>query len=604
MMNPAKRLEQLQKRFGAKSVEESIAKMARSEALRRAGIEDIDLLLALCDSTDEPTLEQEAALNRYLAAYAAATVRRTAVPRIAPRAGQKGPNRSKRLGSGLPLEIHLRSEKARRSFRVFLEQAWPVLEPNTPFVPGIHIDAVCKHLQAIADGRIKNLIINMPPGHAKSLQVAVFWPAWIWIDHPGLRWLFASHKADLAIRDSVKCRRLIESGWYQKRWGDRFKLRGDQNEKARFENTATGYRLVTTVGAGTGERADIVVVDDPTSVDQAESDVERKTANEWWNGTMSTRLNDFKTGHLVVVQQRLHEDDLTGNLLEKGGYELLMLPEEYEPDRACRTSIGWRDPRTTPGELLWPEKNGPAEVEQLKHDLGSYRYAGQYQQRPSPAGGGIFKRWWWRYWKPKVMNLGPVTVKLADGGTLQINPVDLPDEFDETIQSWDMAFKDLKDSDYVAGGVWASKGPNRYLLDQRRERLGFPGSVAAVEAMTLKYPKATAKLVEDKANGPAVIATLKTKIGGLIAVNPEGGKIARANAVSPLVESGNVFLPHPAIAPWVDAYIEELAIFPAGRNDDQVDQTTQALLRIRTRPPMRPQPSYNPPYFNEYSWMA
>ena len=538
MMNPVKRLEQLEKRLEARSVEESIAKMARSEALRSMDLGDIDLFLKWHGDTADPTLEQEAAINRYLAAYRAAIARITAAPRAAPTAGQKGPNRSKQARCGLPGEIHLRSEKARRSFREFVEQAWPILEPATAFVPGIHVDAACQHLLAVAEGRIKNLIINMPPGHAKSLLVAVFWPVWIWIDHSEARFIFASHNMDLAIRDSLKCRRLIESLWYQERWGDRFRLRDDQNEKARFENTATGYRLVTSVGAGTGERADIVVVDDPTSVDQAESDVQRKTANEWWSGTMSTRLNDPKTGHLVVVQQRLHEDDLTGHLLEKGGYELLVLPEEYEPDGARPTSIGWRDPRTTPGELLWPEKNGPAEIERFKRDLGSYRSAGQYQQRPSPAGGGIFKRCWFRYWKPKFMELPPVLVKGPDGEFFKVIAVHLPDDFDEQLQSWDMSFKDAKDSDYVAGGVWASKGPNRYLLYQVHARLSFPETLKAVRELTAKYPRAVTKLIEDKANGSAVIATLRQEISGLIAVNPEGGKMARAQAISACVEGG------------------------------------------------------------------
>jgi hypothetical protein len=179
-------------------------------------------------------------------------------------------------------------------------------------------------------------------------------------------------------------------------------MRGDQNQKQRFENTSTGCRVVTPVGTGTGERGDIVVVDDPTSVDQAESDTERKAANEWWSGTMSTRVNDLRAGHRVVIQQRLHEDDLTGYLLERGGYELLMLAEEFEPERACSTSIGWNDLRTEAGQLLWPERIGNQELETIKRDLGSYRYAGQYQQRPSPAGGGIYKRWWWRYWKPRA----------------------------------------------------------------------------------------------------------------------------------------------------------------------------------------------------------
>jgi predicted phage terminase large subunit-like protein len=534
-------------------------------------------------------------------------VRVTTVPHAARTAGQKVPNRSKRLGSGLPGEIHLKAEKARRSLREFVEQAWPVLEPSTPFVPGIHVDAVCAHLQAITEGRLKNLIINMPPGHAKSLQVAVFWPAWVWIDRPDLRWLFASHKMDLGIRDSVKCRTLIESPWYHRRWGDRYKLSDDQNEKARFENTSRGYRIVTSVGSGTGERADIVVVDDPTSVDQAESDVERKGANDWWNGTMSTRLNDPKTGHLVVVQQRLHEDDLTGNLLEKGGYELLMLPEEYEPEGAQPNSIGWCDPRTAPGELLWPEKIGTAEVEHIKRALGSYRYAGQYQQRPSPAGGGIFMRCRFRYWKPKFMGVPPVQVKGPGGEIITIMAVDLPDDFDEVVQSWDMSFKDSKDSDYVAGGVWASKGPNRYLLDQIHGRLSFPETLQAVRDLTAKYPKAVAKFIEDKANGSAVIATLRQEIPGLIPVNPEGGKISRAQAVSAYVEGGNVYLPHPSLVSWVDGFIGECAAFPNGRYDDQVDQMTQALLRIQTRPRGRSKPTYTddrPSFSGREAWMG
>jgi hypothetical protein len=268
-------------------------------------------------------------------------------------------------------------------------QAWPILEPATEFVPGFHIDAICDHLQAVTQGHIANLIINVPPGHAKSLLIAVFWPAWTWIDHPQSRWLFSSYREPLAIRDSVKCRRLIESDWYQQLWSDRYQLAGDQNQKNRFENDRTGYRVVVPMSAGTGERGDYVVVDDPHSVDQAASDAERTRAVDWWNGSMSTRLNDFSNGHKIVIQQRLHEADLTGDLLTRGGYEHLCLPAEFEPDRQCHTSIGWKDPRTTAGELLWPQRIDAAALEALKITLGSYRYAGQYQQRPAPAEGGM-----------------------------------------------------------------------------------------------------------------------------------------------------------------------------------------------------------------------
>jgi predicted phage terminase large subunit-like protein len=472
------------------------------------------------------------------------------------------------------------------NFEQFVKQAWHVLEPGTPFVDGIHVHAICEHLQAMIEGRITHLVINIPPGFAKSLITAVFFPAWVWIKRPEYRFLFSSYKAEYATRDSVKCRNLIQSNWYQERWADRFQLKGDQNEKTKFENDHTGYRETTSVGTGTGARAMLVCVDDPTSVDQAASDAERIRANNWWTGTMTTRLNDLKTGHLLLIQQRLHEEDTTAVCLEQGGYQHLYLPNEFEIDRACVTHTKdgvelWRDPRIKEGELLWPTKVGPEEVAMLKRKLGSYGYSGQYQQRPSPAGGGIFQKHWWRFWTYKTINAPPVIIRLPDGKILKIPAVILPDKFDSQLQSWDMAFKDLATSDYVAGGVWGAKGADRYLLDQVRERMSFPETVAAVKKMNKKWLEAQLKLIEDKANGPAVIQALRHEISGLVGVNPDGGKIARAQAVSPQVESGNVFLPHPAIAPWVEAFIEECSAFPYGKYDDQVDQMTQALNRMR-----------------------
>jgi predicted phage terminase large subunit-like protein len=474
----------------------------------------------------------------------------------------------------------VKAEKARRRLYEFVVQAWHVLEPSTPFRDGLHVGAICEHVQAVTEGRLQHLIINVPPGHAKSLLAAVFWPAWVWISHPETRWLFSSYREPLDTRDSVRCRRLIESGWYQERWGDRFQLAADQNEKNRFENTESGYRIVVPKGSGTGERGDYVVVDDPHSVDQAESDGERQGAIEWWNGSMSTRLNDLSTGHKVVIQQRLHEADLTGDLLEKGGYELLCLPAEFDVERRCTTAIGWTDPRQESGELLWPEMLTRDVLQHQKVTLGSYRYAGQYQQRPSPAEGGIFKRGWWGYWRPADRELPPVQVRMPDGAMRTIVPVPLPERFDQVIQSWDLSFKGGTTSDFIAGGVWGARKADRYLLDQRRDRLNMPQTVEAIRALSAKWPEAALKLVEDKANGPAVVAFLQHELSGLVAVNPEGGKLARAQAVSPQVESGNVYLPHPAMAPWVEGFIEECAAFPNGRHDDQVDQMTQALNRL------------------------
>jgi predicted phage terminase large subunit-like protein len=471
---------------------------------------------------------------------------------------------------GLSDEID--AELAARTLHEFVLQAWPIVEPSTPFVPGWHIDAIIDHLEAVSHGHIRNLLINVPPRHMKSLLVSVFWPAWEWLRWPQRRWLFSSYAASLSIRDSVKCRRLIESSWYRGRWSKIFALTSDQNTKGRFDNNRSGYRLSTSVGGtATGEGGDRVVCDDPHNVQDAESDTLRKTAVDWWDVVMSTRVNDPRTAARVVVMQRCHQQDLSGHLLEQGGFEHLCLPAEYEgPGRA--TSIGWSDPRTERGELLWPERFGSEEIHSLKRSLGSYATAGQLQQRPSPSGGGIIKRHWFRYFQPTGMNLPPVVVPMPNGTQLSILAIEAPHRVDQQIQSWDCSFKDLQTSDYVVGQVWARVGSMYLLGDQVRARM-------AVRELSAKWPQSLAKLIEDKANGSAVIQMLTHEIPGILPVNPEGGKVSRAAAISPLIEAGNVYLPHPLWAPWVNDFIEECAAFPNGAHDDQVDAMTQAILR-------------------------
>src|SRR5579864_9426062 len=471
--------------------------------------------------------------------------------------------------------VKLDRELAARSLREFVGQAWHVLEPETPFVPGFHIDALCDHLEAVTRGDIRNLLINIPPRHMKSLLVSVFWPAWEWTRWPERRWLYSSYAATLSIRDSINCRRLIESPWYQARWGHVYALTGDQNAKTRFDNNRSGYRLSTSVGGSvTGEGGDRIVCDDPHKVDEVESDAVRKATIDWWDMVMSTRVNDPRTTAMVVVMQRCHQQDLSGHLLEQGGWEHLCLPAEYEDNRR-KTMIGFSDPRTTIGELLWKERYGTPEIEDLKRRLGSYAAAGQLQQRPSPLGGGIFKRHWWRYWQPPGANLPPVVVQLPDGSYQSIHAVYRPTRGVEQIESWDCSFKDLETSDFVVGQVWGRVGADFFLGDQVRDRMDCPTTVKAVRDLSDRYPGSLAKLIEDKANGSAVIQMLKHEIEGILPVNPEGGKVARAMAVSPLVEAGNVFLPHPSIAPWVNDFTEECAPFPNGAHDDQVDAMTQ-----------------------------
>ncbi len=254
------------------------------------------------------------------------------------------------------------------------------------------------------------------------------------------------------MRDSLRCRRLIQSPWYQSHFGDRFCLTGDQNEKHRFENDSRGCRIASSVGgANTGEGGDRIVCDDLHNVREGESEAIRRGVCEWWDTVMPTRLNDPKTGAKVIIMRPIHAADLAGHILEQGGYEHLRLPAEYDGARRS-TGIGWRDPREETGELLWPQQFGREQIDELKLRLGSYAAAGQLQQRPSPAEGGILKRKWWRY-----LSAQP---KLAT--------------CDEMIQSWELAFKDRANSSYVVRQVWGRWNGEMTLLDQVRRSCRFP----------------------------------------------------------------------------------------------------------------------------------
>jgi predicted phage terminase large subunit-like protein len=487
--------------------------------------------------------------------------------------------------------------KPELSLREYIQEAWSIVEPKRDFISGWHIDAIAEHLEAVSRGEIQYLIVNIPPRHAKSLSVCVFWPTWEWTWWPESRWLTSSYGQSLAIRDALKSRRIIQSPWYQERWGDVFQLTGDQNQKMRYENDRMGYRIATSVGGtGTGEGGDRIIVDDAVKAGDAHSEAKREAANTWWDQTMSTRGNDPDTSAWVVIGQRLHENDLPGYIMqrmERGeeDYELLIIPAEYEPGlymtlmnldieaNEYETSLGWSDPRSEPGELIWPERFPRSYVEKQKTKLGSMGTASQLQQHPAPAEGAIFQDQWWRFWQPAGADLPPVRLKLADGTFFEAPVVELPDSFEEKLQSWDMAFKDQKENDFVVGQVWAKKQADRYLLDQVRNRMNIVKTIKAVRDLTAAWPEAVAKLVEDKANGPAVVQLLRSEIPGLIEVTPEGSKVSRANAIVPTIESGNVYLPHPHVAPWVHDYLKEHRFFPVGANDDQVDGTTQALKR-------------------------
>lgn len=451
------------------------------------------------------------------------------------------------------------TEKAKRSLSEYIKCTWPIIEPATEYKHNWHIDAISEHLEAVTLGQIKRLLINMPPRYMKSICVSVMWPTWEWIKFPSTRWLFASYAASLSTKHSLDRRTIIQSPWYQQRFGNIYTLSDDQNIKTEYNNNKRGYMFATsTGGTATGKGGDRIVVDDPLNPKEAGSDALRNMANTFFDQTLTTRLDDKKKGAIVIVMQRLHEKDLSGHVLDQGGYVHLNLPAEASKKTMIHFPISGKTMEREQGHIIWEAREGKEELEQQKRALGSYGYAGQYQQDPSPADGGLLKRTWWKYYD-------------------EMPPLHT---FDTILISVDCSFKDLESSDFVVMQVWGRIGAKKYLLDQARKKMTFPETVKRLKALVAKWPQARAKLIEDKANGSAVIQTVKDTIDGIIPVEPQGGKIARAQAVSYTIEAGDVYLPSKEIAIWVDDFVEECAKFPKGANDDQVDAMTQALVRL------------------------
>lgn len=477
------------------------------------------------------------------------------------------------------------AQAARASLSEFVRQAWPLVEP-APLVWGWHVEAICKHLEAVARGEIRKLLINVPPGHAKSLLVAVLFPSWLWIDRPEWRSIFASYSDDLSVRDSIRCRQVIESNWYQENFAtpDGWRMRSDQNVKSYFVNTRSGFRLATSVqGRGTGDRGDLVVIDDPLKAQDAYSKAKRLEANRWLGQTMSNRFNDMQAGRMVMIMQRLHEEDPSGFVLEGGGWEHLCLPSEFDPANRSVTyhtvngvrARFWADPRTEEGELLFPQKFPKEVLQEAKapNQLGADGFAGQHQQRPTPATGGMFKRDCWRFWKPD--GAAPDHIAQRPAGCYDGPALPLP-KLVKQIVSVDATFKETQSGSFVAIHVWGkAEGSGRFLLDRIKMRMDFDSTCKALKSICARHPRARRKIIEEKANGSAILSTLGRQIPGMVGVEPEGGKEARAAATQPYQAAGNVFLPDGA--PWLDDYISEHAAFPLGKYNDDVDAQSQAL---------------------------
>jgi len=473
--------------------------------------------------------------------------------------------------SALPTKSQLSAERARRSLREYIKQAWPIVEPNTPFIPNWHIDAIADHLEACSSGKIRNLIINIPPRHGKSLLVSVFWPTWVWATNPGSRWIFASYAASLSTRDSIKCRRLIESPWYQQNFGHIYKLSGDQNLKMRFENNKEGYRIATSVGGSiTGEGGDYLVVDDPHNIKEMGSDIIREGVLEWWDSVMSTRGNNPKTVSKVLIMQRVHEKDLTGHLLARGGWDHLCLPAEYE-QTTKKTSIGFSDLRTKESELLWPDRFSRLEIEDLKRDLGSYGTSGQLQQRPTPAEGGIFKKAWIRYYKPSYF----------ENAVFLDNKIIYPSD-GVKFATVDLAVSTKESADYTVMAIWSCVDGKLMLLDLFRARMEGPDIIPTLKKFTNKYDLSFVG-IESTGFQLSIVQQARKEGIPVKELTPDRDKQSRAFAATPFMESGNFWIPE--MSTFNDFYIHELMLFPNGEHDDMVDATTYACEIARSMKP-------------------
>ncbi len=462
----------------------------------------------------------------------------------------------------------LDAELERRRLVDFVRWAWHLVDPH-PLVWGPHLDIICDGLERISRGEIRRLLINVPPRHGKTIAVSVLFPAWLWLTRPETRFLAATYHMDLALSQSARMQRLIAAPEFQERYPDAVRLLEDQTARGRFETTAGGARVTTSVGgAATGEGGDILIVDDPLKIDDAHSDAQRAGTVEWFEQTFMSRRNTRRSA-VIVIGQRLHEHDLFGHLLNRGGWEHICLPAGFDPDHPHRCPA---DPRRAVGEPLWPAQWTREDNEQRAAELGEFAAAAMLQQLPAPSRGGVFRREWWQYYP-----------------TLDAIP-----RLDQIVQSWDLALTGSDHADYVVGQAWGFAGPDRYLLRQMRGKMNIVETIEAINGLTRwitatwPHHHAHAILLEKAASADAVSTMLKATIPSIRLVSVQGNKLSRANAVVPMIQAGNVYLPgypnhdhtdydHARTPLWVQSLVEEHARFPRAAHDDQVDALSQAL---------------------------
>ncbi|MCU1305228.1 MAG: putative phage-related terminase [Candidatus Sulfotelmatobacter sp.] len=470
-----------------------------------------------------------------------------------------------RIGRSRPLL----AEHFAQDFGAFLRAAWPIVHPGRKFHRSWMYDWWAERLMQVKRREVLRGITNCPPRCAKTTVFSICYPCWVWITDPAHRFLCASYEMALSTDHNIQRRNLIQSHWYQSLFGDRFKLSGDRNLATQFSNDREGAMVAASIESRSqGRGGDTIILDDPQSDDIALSDLQRKSSNDWITHTLFQRLNDPATSRIYLVQQRLHESDTTGFVmdLEPGVWTQDKFPLIATEDERWVFPISGRVIERKREECLDPKRFPPKVVKQKK--LDRYTFASQFQQEPAPLEGNLVRRADVRY----VCGIDPLT---------GVRDEALPERFDRKIISVDTSFKDIVSADYVAIAVVGVKGRKRYVLNVVNQHLDSTATEEEILRQRQIYAPVSAVLVEDKANGSAIIKRLKRTIPGVIQVNPEGGKVSRVQAMAPEWQAGDWYVLRNAA--WTEPLLTQLLMFPSAKNDDQVDALSQCSVYLQAR---------------------
>jgi predicted phage terminase large subunit-like protein len=434
----------------------------------------------------------------------------------------------------------------------FIWKCCQTISPGTPYQPNWHIDAIAHQLMRVHREEISRLLINQPPRSLKSISVSVAYVAWLLGHDPTRRIIVVSYSNELAAELHRQFRMVIDSDWYQSLFP---RMRPDRDTGSELVTTAGGGRYATSVGGTlTGRGADLIIIDDPQKAEDANSDTARRRVIEWYGGTLVSRLNDKKSGPIVVVMQRLHESDLAGHLMQQGAWEHLNLPAiAYE--NAIFDLGGGRTMRRRVGDILHPERESRKALDRIKAEIGSLKFGSQYQQQPVPLEGNIIRRSWFKTYR-----------RLPHARPKQI------------IQSWDIAMTADSKNDWSVCTTWYLINDDYYLVDVFRARLEYPDLRRKIVSIAKKH-RANVILIENIGPGMALLQDLhRDRPQGIprpIGQNPEGSKLDRMTVQSAKIEAGHVFIPQEA--EWLGTFLLELLAFPNGKHDDQVDSVSQFL---------------------------